>query len=382
MLGHLLHGAGIESVIIEKKSRSYIEQRVRAGVLEQGTVDALVESGVGERLLQQSLEHHAIDIRFGRATHRLDVKALSGGRSVWVYAQHEIIKDLVAARISYGAPVFFEVDDVTVHGIDSATPAVCFTHNNNEQRIDCEYVAGCDGFHGICRGLIPQHELHIYERQYPFAWLGVLADTPPRSKEIIYACHERGFALQSMRGSNISRLYVQCAVTDTVEDWPDDRFWAEFHARLETHDGWRQEEGRIFQKGITEMRSFVCEPMQFGRLLLAGDAAHIVPPTGAKGLNLAVGDVQVMTRALVSFFSTGNEDLLDRYSVTCLKRIWQVQRFASMLCLNLHRFPEHNQFQHKLQLAELFNITHSRQAMREFAENYTGLPLESFYEQS
>lgn len=380
MLGHLLHNAGIDTIIVEIKSRQYIEERVRAGVLEQGTVNVMVDSGVGERLLREGLEHEYIDIRFNKKPHRLNVKELSRGRSVWVYAQHEIVKDLVAARLEYDEPLYFEARDVSIHGIDTDKPSIRFVHEDRQQIVDCDYIAGCDGFHGISRRVIPDSVLRIYDRQYPFAWLGVLAEAPPASQEIIYAYHERGFALQSMRGPDISRLYVQCPVADTVEDWPDDRFWTELHARLETEDGWQQQEGPIFQKGITGMRSFVCEPMQYGRLLLAGDAAHIVPPTGAKGLNMAIGDVQTMTRALRAYFEGGNKDYIDSYSDTSLKRVWQMQRFASMLCYNLHRFPEHNTFEHKMQIAELNNMTHSKEAMRALAQNYTGVPVELFYD--
>ena len=380
MRGHLLNNAGIDTVIVENKARKYIEERVRAGVLEQGTVNAMIDSGVGDRLQKEGLQHDYIDLRFNGEPHRLNIKELSRGRSVWVYAQHEIVKDLVAARVGYDEPLYFEASDVSIHHIDTDKPSVHFIHEDKEQLIDCDFVAGCDGFHGISRGMIPESEMQVYDRQYPFAWLGVLAEVPPASQDVIYAYHERGFALQSMRGPEISRLYVQCPVADTVEGWPDERFWRELHARLETNDGWHQQEGPIFQKGITGMRSFVCEPMQHGRLLLAGDAAHIVPPTGAKGLNMAIGDVQIMTRALKAFYEEGKTDFLDKYSDTCLKRVWQVQRFASMLCYNLHRFPEHNQFEHKMQLAELNNMTHSIQAMRAFAQSYTGIPVELFYD--
>ena len=380
MLGHLLHNAGIDTIIVENKSRQYIEERVRAGVLEQGTVDAMVDSGVGDRLLKEALQHENIDLRFNREPHRLNVKELSRGRCVWVYAQHEIVKDLVAARLGYDEPLYFEVSDVSIRDIDTDKPSVRFIHEEQEQVIDCDFVAGCDGFHGISRGMIPESELRVYDRQYPFAWLGVLAEAPPASDMVIYAYHERGFALQSMRGPDISRLYVQCPVADTVEGWSDERFWRELHARLETTDGWQQQEGPIFQKGITGMRSFVCEPMAYGRLLLAGDSAHIVPPTGAKGLNMAIGDVQTMTRALQRYYEDDKSDYIDSYSDICLKRVWQVQRFASILCYNLHRFPEHNQFEHKMQLAELNNMTHSKQAMRAFAQSYTGVPVELYYD--
>jgi p-hydroxybenzoate 3-monooxygenase len=380
MLGHLLHNAGIDTVIVETRSRKYIEERVRAGVLEHGTVQVMVDSGVGDRLLREGLEHDYIDIRFNRKQHRLNVKELSRGRSVWVYAQHEIVKDLVAARLGYGEPLYFDVGNNSIHDSDTENPSIRFIHQEKEHIVQCDYVAGCDGFHGISRRMIPETVLRIYDKQYPFAWLGVLAEAPPASQEIIYAYHARGFALQSMRGPDISRLYVQCPVADTVEDWPDDRFWTEFHARLDIEEGWRQEEGPIVQKAITGMRSFVCEPMQYGRLMLAGDSAHIVPPTGAKGLNMAIGDVQTMTRALKAFYEDGNRDYIDGYSDTSLKRVWQVQRFASMLCYNLHRFPEHNTFEHKMQIAELNNMTHSKQAMRTLAQNYTGVPVDLYYD--
>ena len=380
MLGHLLHRAGIDSLIVESRSRKYIEERVRAGVLEQGTVDALLESGVGDRLQRIGLQHDHIDLRFAGEPHRLNIRELSGGRSVWVYAQHEIIKDLVQARLAYDAPLCFEADNVSIHDIDTEQPSIRFTRQQIEQVVECDFVAGCDGFHGTSRQMIPASVLKVYDREYPFAWLGVLAEAPPATNEVIYAHHARGFALQSMRGPDISRLYVQCDVADTVADWPDERFWNELHARLDITGGWQQQEGPIFQKGITGMRSFVCEPMQYGRLLLAGDAAHIVPPTGAKGLNMAIGDVQTMTRGLTAYYKSGDSQLLDRYSDTCLKRVWQVQRFASMLCYNLHKFPGHDEFANKMQLAELYNMTHSDEAMREVARNYTGLPVEQFWD--
>ena len=380
MLGHLLHNAGIDTVIVEKKNRQYIEERIRAGVLEQGTVNAMVDSGVGDRLLTEGLENENIDIRFSGTSHRLNFRELAGGRTVWVYAQHEVVKDLVAARLGYDAPTFFEATGVGIHGLQSDSPSISFSGEAGDHVIDCDFVAGCDGFHGISRGMIPEDILRIYDREYPFAWMGVLAEVPPASNEIIYAYHERGFALQSMRGHDLSRLYVQCPVTDTVDDWPDERFWSEYRARIAAQDSALQREGPILQKGVTGMRSFVCEPMQYGRLLLAGDSAHIVPPTGAKGLNMAIGDVQIMTRALAAYYRANDGELIEKYSDTCLNRVWQVQRFASMLCYNLHRFPEHNQFEHKMQVAELNNITHSRQMMRSFAENFTGLPVELFYD--
>lgn len=380
MLGHLLHNAGIDSIIVENRSRDYIEDRVRAGVLEQGTVDAMIDSGVGDRLLREALNHDHIDLRFNGERHRLNVKELSGGRCVWVYAQNEIVKDLVAARLGYSEPLYFETDGVSIHDVESEKPSIRFKHQDKEHAVACDFVAGCDGYHGISRRMIPDAVIHEYDCEYPFAWLGVLAEAPPASQEIIYAYHERGFALQSMRGTDVSRLYVQCPATDTLDDWSDDRFWLEFHSRLEIKDGWHQPEGPIVQKGISGLRGFVCEPMQYGRMLLAGDAAHIVPPTGAKGLNLAIGDVQTMTRALRAFYESGSSTYIEDYSHTCLKRVWQVQRFASMLCRTLHLFPDHNVFERRMQIAELDNMTQSKEAMRAFAENYTGLPVEQFYD--
>lgn len=380
MLGHLLHDAGIDTIIVEDRSRQYIEERVRAGVLEQGTVDALVNAGVGDRLLKEGLQHDYIDLRFDREPHRVNVKELSNGRNVWVYAQHEIVKDLVAARLGYGEALLFEVSEVTIRDIDTDNPSLRFLHEGKQRIVECDFVAGCDGFHGVSRGMIPESELRIYDREYPFAWLGVLAEAPPASDMIIYAYHERGFALQSMRGPDISRLYVQCGVSDTVDDWPDERFWEELHARLDIKGGWEQQEGPIFQKGITGMRSFVCEPMRHGRLFLAGDAAHIVPPTGAKGLNMAIADVQTMTRALHRYYGEGKADYLEGYSDTCLKRVWQVQRFASMLCENLHLYPDQDNFESKMQLAQLYYLTHSKDAMRSLAESYTGVPVEAYFD--
>jgi p-hydroxybenzoate 3-monooxygenase len=379
-LSLLLDRIGIESVILELHNQQYIEERVRAGLLEHGTVQLMHELGVGERLKRQGLEHGGIELRFNNHGHRIDFRELAGGKCVTIYAQHEVIKDLVAAllekTVAANHPILFETGDVTLHGLDSAEPYVLFRQNGVAERLDCDFIAGCDGFHGVSRSAIPHGVLTTYEREYPFGWLGILAQAPPSSDELIYAHHDRGFALLSMRSPEISRLYLQCAPDENLALWPDDRIWHELQKRLTTADGWKLTEGPILQKGITGMRSFVVEPMQFGRLYLAGDAAHIVPPTGAKGLNLAVADVRVMARALGSFYSTGSAHRLARYSATCLRRVWKVQRFSWWMTQMLHRFADDSPFDHRRQLAELDYVTSSRAASQTLAENYVGLPLD------
>jgi p-hydroxybenzoate 3-monooxygenase len=376
MLSHLLHLEGIESAVVEARSREYIEERVRAGVLEQGTVDLLIHTGVGERLKRQGLVHHGIELSFGGRRHRINLTELTGGSAITVYAQHEVIKDLVKARLDAGGPVLFDIEDTGVHGLDSDAPAIRFRKDGEIQEISCDFIAGCDGFHGVCRDSFPSGVLNIYERSYPFAWLGILAEAPPASEELIYTYHQRGFALFSMRSQAITRLYLQCAPDEDIGQWPDDRIWGELRARLATSDGWSPTEGPVLQKGITGMRSFVVEPMQFGRMFLAGDAAHIVPPTGAKGLNLAIADVRVLARALAEFYASGRRDLLDQYSRTCLRRAWKVQRFSWWMTSMLHRFDEDSGFDQRRQLAELDYLTSSRAAMTALAENYVGLPME------
>jgi p-hydroxybenzoate 3-monooxygenase len=374
LLSHLLHLQGIESLVLEIRSRDYIERRIRAGVLEQGTVDLLIASGLGGRLQREGLVHHGIQLRFGGQHHRIDLSGLTGGRAITVYGQHEVVKDLIAARLGAGGRILFEVEDVTVHGFDTATPTIRFRKDGETRELTCELIAGCDGFHGVCRPSIPQGVLTAYERVYPCAWLGILAQAPPSSEELIYAYHERGFALHSMRSPAITRLYLQCEPDEDLATWPDERIWTELQSRLAI-EGWTLTTGPILQKGITEMRSFVVEPMQCGRLFLAGDAAHIVPPTGAKGLNLAVADVRVLARALVEFYASGRTDLLDRYSETCLPRVWQAQRFSWWMTSMLHRSGG-GPYQHRLQLAELDYVTSSRAAATALAENYVGLPLD------
>ena len=375
MLSHLLHLEGIESIVLEARSREYIEDRVRAGVLEQTTVDLMVRAGLGERLLRQGLLHHGIYLNFSGARHRIDMSELTGGRSITVYAQHEVIKDLVKARLEAGGQIVFEAEDTSVHDFDSAQPTVRYTKDGETREIACDFIGGCDGFHGICRSEIAD-KLTFFERVYPFAWLGILAEAPPSSEELVYSYHECGFSLFSMRSPQITRLYLQCEPDEDLANWPDGRIWEELHIRTATRDGWAPAQGPIIQKGVTGMRSFVVEPMQHGRLFLAGDAAHIVPPTGAKGLNLAVADVAVLARGLADYYKSGQRDLLDRYSEICLRRIWKVQRFSWWMTSMLHRFPGENAFDRRRQLAELDYVTNSQAAMASLAENYVGLPLD------
>jgi p-hydroxybenzoate 3-monooxygenase len=349
-----------------------VEERVRAGVLEQGTVDLLVESGVGARLKEQGLVHHGIELSFGGRRHRIDFEDLTPGRSITVYAQQEVTKDLIQARMDAGGQIHFEVSDVRLDGLHSSKPSIRF----GAQELVCDFVAGCDGSHGVARASIPEDALRVYERVYPFSWLGILAEAAPASEELIYAYHERGFALFSMRSPKITRLYLQCAPEEDIAQWPDARIWEELCTRLATNDGWRPNEGPILQKGITGMRSLVVEPMQFGRLYLAGDAAHIVPPTGAKGMNLAIADVRVLARALAEFYASGRRELLDHYSATCLRRVWKVQRFSWWMTSMLHRFETADGFEHRRQLAELDYLTGSRAASTSLAENYVGLPMD------
>ena len=376
LLSHLLSLKGIESVVIEIRSRDYVEHRVRAGVLEQGTVDVLEECGAGERMRREGLVHRGIELRFDGGGHRIDFPELTGGRSIMVYGQQEVVKDLIGLRLAAGGQILFEVDDVSVHGIESSSPRVRFVHGGVEIDLACRIVAGCDGFHGVCRETIPAGVLSYYERVYPFAWLGILAQSPPPSEELIYACHERGFALYSMRSPAVSRLYLQVAPDEETVNWPDARIWRELRRRLGDDGHSRLSEGRVLEKSVTGMRSFIAEPMQHGKLFLAGDAAHIVPPTGAKGLNIAVADVRVLARAIAEYFASGNETLLESYSRTCLKRVWRAERFSWWMTSMLHRFPEHDGFQHRLQRSELEYVVSSRAAAASLAENYVGLPFD------
>ena len=375
LLAHLLQRQGIESVVIENRARDYVEHRVRAGVLEQGSVDLLNDSGVGARLQREGLVHHGIELRFGGQGHRIDMTSLTGGRSITVYGQQEVVRDLIRARIDAGGEIMFGVSDVSVADFDSSAPKVMFVRDGKRIELVCDLIAGCDGFHGVCRPSIPAGVLSTFERTYPFAWLGILAAAPPTHDELIYAYHQRGFALYSMRSPEVTRLYLQVAPEEDIDNWPDARIWEDLHTRLETDDGWKLSEGAITEKGITGMRSFVVEPMQYGRMFLAGDAAHIVPPTGAKGMNLALADVRVLAQAATAFFKTGKRELLDAYSATCLKRVWRAEHFSWWMTSMLHRFPSDDVFQQRLQRSQLEYVVGSRAAAASLAENYVGLPF-------
>jgi p-hydroxybenzoate 3-monooxygenase len=373
MLSHLLHRQGVDSIVLERHDRAYVERRVRAGVLEQGTVDLLNAAGIGERMRREGLIHRGLYLQFERQRHRIAMSDLTGGRAITVYGQQEVVKDLIAARLAAGGQILFASDDVSLHDIDSDQPRVRFRHGDERHDIACDVIAGCDGFHGVSRSSIPEGALQVYQRVYPFAWLGILAAAPVSTEELIYAHHERGFALHSMRSPTLCRLYVQCRPDERIEQWSDDRIWSELHTRLAIDDDWRLTEGPILERGITAMRSFVVEPMQYGRLFLAGDAAHVVPATGAKGMNLAIADVRVLAEALVAWYRTGRTDLLEAYSATCLRRVWRAEHFAWWMTSMLHRFDDDDGFQQRLQLSQLRYTCTSTAAAMSFAENYVGL---------
>jgi p-hydroxybenzoate 3-monooxygenase len=373
MLSHLLARLGIDSVVVERRSREYIEKRVRAGVLEQGTVQLMRETGVGERLDREGLVHRGISLRFEGHDHRIAFDELTGGSTITVYGQQEVVKDLISARIAAGARLHFEVSDVSAHDVSSSTPRLRYALAGDDVELECDFIAGCDGFHGVSRDSIPPDHLTRYEREYPFGWVGILASVAPSAEELIYASHDRGFALHSMRSPTLTRLYVQCDRSDTIDDWPDDRIWEELHLRLATDDGFTLAEGPIVEKAIAWMHSVVTEPMQYGRLFLAGDAAHIVPATGAKGLNLAVADVRVLSSALDEWYRTGSTAALASYSERCLRRVWRAQHFSYWMTTMLHRFPGDDAFQRKLQLAQLRWVSSSRDAAASLAENYVGV---------
>jgi p-hydroxybenzoate 3-monooxygenase len=381
LLSHLLHLEGIDSVVLESRSRDHVEHRVRAGVLEQGTVELLTDVGLGDRVHREGLIHEGVELRFNGEGHRIDLSGLSGGRSITVYGQQEVVKDLIAARLRDGGKVLFEATDVSLTGISSGSPSIAFRHEGRRHELHCDVIAGCDGFHGVSRPSIPEGVLTAYDRTYPFGWLGILVDAPPANDELIYTYHDRGFALASLRSPTISRLYLQCRPDEDLDAWPDERIWQELRTRLATHDGWEPNDGPVLEKLVAGLRSFVVEPMQYGRLFLAGDAAHIVPATGAKGLNLAVTDVRALSQALVSFYGSGSTDLLERYSETCLRRVWRVQHFSWWMTSMLHRFDERDTFQHRLQLAQLEYVTSSTAAATTMAENYVGMPLSTAADQ-
>jgi p-hydroxybenzoate 3-monooxygenase len=375
ILSHLLHLQGIDSILIEVQTRQHVEGRIRAGVLEQGTVDLLNESGVGERMRREGLVHHGIELRFNGCGHRIDMHELTGGRAITVYAQHEVVKDLVAARLQAGTRIFFEAEQTAIHDFSGGSPRITFHHADKDYEIACDFIGGCDGYHGICRDAVPTGALRSYQKIHPFGWLGILAEAAPASHELVYSNHERGFALLSMRTPQISRMYLQCRPDENIAAWPDNRIWEELQRRFETSDGFRLNEGPILQKGVTAMRSFVVEPMQYGRLYLAGDAAHIVPPTGAKGLNLAAADVRILAHAIARWYRTGATDILEQYSEICLRRVWRAQHFSWWMTSMLHRLEGGDGFDHRRQLAELDHVTTSRAAATSLAENYTGLPF-------
>ena len=376
MLAHLLHRAGVESVVVENRSRQYVQERVRAGVLEQGTVDLMNVTGLGGRLAREGLVHRGLELRFAGRGHRIDLHALTGGKAITIYGQNKVVEDLTDARLAAGGEIFFSAEAVSIHGVDSAAPAIRFRAGGEAVEARCDFIAGCDGFHGICRPSLPPGVLAEFNRVYPFAWLGILAEVEPSSDELIYSRHERGFALHSMRSPELTRLYLQVARDEEIGDWPDDRIWDELERRFETDGGFILKRGPIVQKGITPMHSFVVEPMQHGNLFLAGDAAHIVPPTGAKGLNLAIADVRMLARALGEFYASGSPSALNRYSETCLRRVWKVQRFSWWMTSMFHRFEDANAFDQRRQLAELEYVVCSNAASQSLAENYVGLPMD------
>jgi p-hydroxybenzoate 3-monooxygenase len=392
LLSHLLRLQGIDSVVLELRGREEVETTVRAGVLEDGTAELLRETGVGERMDREGAVHEGIELRFGGRGHRIDFTELTGGRKIVVYGQQEVVKDLYRARLEAGGQIIFEAAATDLQDLDSPTPkirfrrgakldleagAVRFREDTEEEELVCDFVAGCDGFFGPSRTSIPEGIRKEHVRTYPFGWFGILVEGSPSTEELIYSLHERGFALVSTRSPEIQRLYFQCDPNDAVENWPDDRIWEELQARLDTDDGWTLEGGRIFQKNIVQMRSFICEPMRHGRLFIAGDAAHIVPPTGAKGMNLAVADIRVLARGLTEFYSSGRTDLLEAYSEICLRRVWKASRFSWWMTSMLHRFHDEDEYRYRLQLAELDYVTSSRAASTSLAENYVGLPMET-----
>ncbi len=377
-LAHLLHRQGIDSIILESRSRADVEGTIRAGVLEQWVVDLMNRMGLGERMMREGHFHSGITLRFHGESHHIDMADLTDGKRVTVYAQHEVIRDLIAARLEDGGEILFGVSDVHLHGIDGDSPRITFRRSADGpvEEIACDVIAGCDGFHGPSRQAIPAAVRQEHQIVYPFGWLGILASAPPSHHELIYASHERGFSLLSTRSPDVQRLYIQVDPKDDIANWPDARIWSELHTRLEDNSGWSLIEGPVFQKGIIAMRSFVCETMRHGRLFLAGDAAHIVPPTGAKGLNLAVADVLVLAQALTAFLRRGDEDGLNGYSARCLRRIWRAERFSWYMTTMMHLNPNESSFEQRVHMADLDYVVHSRAAMTALAENYVGLPMD------
>ncbi len=376
LLSHLLSREGIDSVVLENRSREQVESTIRAGVLEQGTVDLMNEIGLGERMRREGFVHHGIELRFDGRGHRIPLTELAGGRSIMIYPQHEIVKDFIAARLQQGEPILFNVSEVWPSDVSSQAPRIHFVHEHEQVELHCDYIAGCDGFHGVSRAAIPEGQQRVYSRTYPFGWLGILMQAPPSTQELIYTYSERGFALVSTRSPHLQRLYLQCDPNDDIANWSDEMILDELQARLVTTDHWQLRVGPITQKNIVAMRSFVIEPMQYGRLFLAGDAAHIVPPTGAKGLNLAVADVRHLARALTSFYKEQRSDLLEAYTATCLRRVWRAEHFSWWMTSMLHRFPNDDMFQQQMQRAQLDYTVRSPAASASLAENYVGLSFD------
>lgn len=377
LLGQLLQRAGIDNVIVERKDPDYILSRIRAGVLEQGMTDLLREAGVSERMDAEGMIHDGFELAFASRCERIDLKSLANGRTVMVYGQTEVTRDLMAARAATGAMTIYDAADVKAHDLKSDSPYLTFVKDGETVRLDCDYIAGCDGFHGVSRQSIPADALKVFERVYPFGWLGVLADTPPVNEELVYANHPRGFALCSMRSAIRTRYYVQVSADEKVEDWSDERFWEELKSRLPEHLAERLVTGPSIEKSIAPLRSFVVEPMQYGRLFLLGDAAHIVPPTGAKGLNLAASDVSTLYRILLKVYQEGRTDLLEKYSQICLRRVWKAERFSWWMTSVLHNFPDTDAFSQRIQQTELDYYVGSEAGRRTIAENYVGLPYEA-----
>ena len=376
LLGHLLQQAGIDSVTVEIRSEPHVIERVRAGVLEQTSVDLLRDVGLGNRLSLEGMRHEGLHLAFGGVRHRLDLADLTDGRAITVYGQHEVVRDLVDARRAVGGRVIYDAESVTLMDATSERPRIELRHGGLSETLHCDFIAGCDGFHGVCRSALPAGAIRAYDRSYPFAWLGILAEAAPSTHELVYSLHERGFALFSMRSHEVTRLYLQCAPDESIENWPDDRIWNELRLRLTTSDGWEPNQGPIVHKSITGMRSFIVEPMRVGRLFLAGDAAHIVPPTGAKGLNLAMADVARLARALEAFYRHGSSDGLNDYSDRGLRRAWRAQRFSYWMTSMLHRSDDANPFDYRRQIADLEYLVSSRAAMTSLAENYVGWTLD------
>ncbi|MCX4791199.1 4-hydroxybenzoate 3-monooxygenase [Streptomyces sp. NBC_01221] len=374
LLSRLLHRAGVDCVVLESRDRAYVEQRQRAGILEQSTVDALREADAAERLDAEGLVHDGVELRWEGRAHRIDFPSLTGGRRVWVYAQTEVVKDLIALQTAAGAALHFGAQVRLVEGADTDRPTIHYTHEGQEKTLTCDYVVGCDGFHGVTRTAVPEGVRRTYERVYPYSWFGILADVAPSCDELIYAHSPRGFALHSMRSPEVSRLYLQVPNGTDPADWSDERIWDELDARFAL-DGWKLERGPITSRSVLPMRSSVTEPMRYGRVFLAGDAAHIVPPTGAKGLNLAAADVIVLARALIRRHTTGSTDLLDAYSDTCLRRVWRAEHFSYFMTTTLHTDPDQSAFDTRLQISQLDRISASPHAAAELAMNYAGLPL-------